>query len=207
MPSWFNNRKGLLPNIFTSLHAISSLRQLAQRTPASSPSKLRPMPEPPWQVSPVYAFTEAMAYTQLNATTDSAGSAAFDTDDFTEDQHRFRADYLGHQFWTDLVTIPAATTATLAIPHRVTGVTVTSAAGPAAGHDSLSLLGKRCILGPQCAKPMLRAWFNLTCLQGSALNSGRICPVPSTGAICWKFPPAAFRKPPFQPAGENIGSP
>ncbi|MFZ5571308.1 MAG: carboxypeptidase regulatory-like domain-containing protein [Thermodesulfobacteriota bacterium] len=79
---------------------------------------------------PVYAFTQAGAYTGLVRTTDPAGRAAFDPAAFNEGSHTFRIDYLGRQFWSDPVSLPGATALDVVIPTETVSLDVTTAAGP-----------------------------------------------------------------------------
>ncbi len=81
----------------------------------------------------VYAFTEAGSYTGTYATTDENGAAIFDPDNFTEGNYKFRVDYLGQQFWSDIVSLPGIYAVDVIIDEEAVEVTVTSAGGPAAG--------------------------------------------------------------------------
>jgi hypothetical protein len=81
----------------------------------------------------VHAFTEASAYTGLNAATDENGRAAFARESFAEGTYRFRIDYLGSQFWTADISLPQTPGVTLVIDHETAAVTVTTAAGAAQG--------------------------------------------------------------------------
>ncbi|MCG8687942.1 MAG: Ig-like domain-containing protein, partial [Desulfobacterales bacterium] len=69
----------------------------------------------------VYAFSSSGSYLGLNAVTDDGGIATLDLSD---GDYRFRADYLGYQFWTGTVTLPEAGSETLSIPHENVTVTV-----------------------------------------------------------------------------------
>ena len=82
----------------------------------------------------VYAFTESGVYTGKNATTDASGTALLGADsDFDPGAYQFRADYLGHQFWSDPVALPDNPETTIAIPVETAQVSVVSASQPAAG--------------------------------------------------------------------------
>lgn len=81
----------------------------------------------------VYAFTEAGAYTGVNAITDAEGTAVFAIDAFDPAAYRFRADYLGDQFWSETVSIPETTTIDLPIAVETVSVTVAAAAGTVSG--------------------------------------------------------------------------
>ncbi|MFH1980587.1 MAG: putative Ig domain-containing protein [Pseudomonadota bacterium] len=79
----------------------------------------------------IYAFTEAGAYTGKNAVTDETGAAVFLVEDFAEGRYRFRADYLGGQFWSADTLLPVATVS-LVIAEETVTVDV-SGAGDGAG--------------------------------------------------------------------------
>ncbi len=82
----------------------------------------------------VYAFTEAGAYTGTSAVTDENGMADFGSpNDFTAGNYKFRADYLGGQFWSDPVGLPQTAWVELVIEAETAEVTVTTAAGLAPG--------------------------------------------------------------------------
>lgn len=81
----------------------------------------------------VYAFTKTGSYTGLNAITDDTGLALFDPNDFEEDLYRFRADYLGNQFWTDFVTQPDSEPVQLLISEQTIAVNVSISSGPLSG--------------------------------------------------------------------------
>ncbi|MDX9786619.1 MAG: chitobiase/beta-hexosaminidase C-terminal domain-containing protein [Desulfobacterales bacterium] len=75
----------------------------------------------------VYLFSTAGTYLGLFKTTDAHGTAAFDLADGT---YTFRIDYLGHQFWSDPVSVPDVMTADITIGHAATEVTVTTRNSP-----------------------------------------------------------------------------
>ncbi len=79
----------------------------------------------------VYAFTQAGAYTGIHAQTDAGGKAAFDPAAFNAGAYKFRADYLGRQFWTTVATLPGTALINLVIPTETVTLAVTTAAGPA----------------------------------------------------------------------------
>ena len=81
----------------------------------------------------VYAFTSSGAYTGFTAVADQSGAAVFLLEDFAEGVYRFRADYLGSQFWSADVGLPQTSLVPLVIDHEIAEVTVVTAAGPAAG--------------------------------------------------------------------------
>ena len=79
----------------------------------------------------IYAFSEGGSYLGLNADTDQTGIASFNPDDFAAGNVKFRAEYLGVQFWSDPVTLPGSYSASILIPVTPVTVSVTTAAGPA----------------------------------------------------------------------------
>ncbi len=81
----------------------------------------------------VYAFTESGSYTGKYATTDGSGTALFDLEDFADGTYKFRVDYLGSQFWSQVITIPGATAVEVVIEEETVEVTVTTGSGPAEG--------------------------------------------------------------------------
>jgi hypothetical protein len=70
---------------------------------------------------PVYAFSSAGSYLGISKQTDAAGFAAFD---LSIGRYKFRADYLGYSFWTDIIEVPLNLSNTLTIPHQNTAITV-----------------------------------------------------------------------------------
>ncbi len=66
-------------------------------------------------------FDEAGRDLGLSSTTGAAGKVHFDLPD---GDYRVRADYLGHQFWSGVLTVPDVAGIELIIPRRETGVTV-----------------------------------------------------------------------------------
>jgi hypothetical protein len=68
-----------------------------------------------------YVFSENGSYLGLHEATDSEGRASFD---LSEGTFKFRVDYLGYLFWTDIYNIPATSSETLTIPHQDVTVTV-----------------------------------------------------------------------------------
>ncbi len=81
----------------------------------------------------VYAFTGAGAYTGEYDTTDGDGIARFSPQDFAGGDYKFRVDYIGNQFWSDVITLPDTYTIELIIQEETVEVTVTTASGPAHG--------------------------------------------------------------------------
>jgi len=71
-------------------------------------------------------FTSGGTYLGITAQTDDQGEVAFDLSD---GDYRFRADYLGYQFWTDVVTLPTTLSDILTIPHQDVTVTVNEVYG------------------------------------------------------------------------------
>jgi len=78
----------------------------------------------------VYAFTESGSYTGVNATTDENGTAIFDSDSFNAGNYKFRVDYLGSQFWSQVITLPETLSVDVIIEEETAEVTVTTASGP-----------------------------------------------------------------------------
>lgn len=70
---------------------------------------------------PVYAFSSAGSYLGISKQTDATGFAAFD---LSNGRYKFRADYLGYSFWSDIMEIPQSLSTTLTIPHQNTAITV-----------------------------------------------------------------------------------
>ena len=81
----------------------------------------------------VYAFTEAGAYTGITAVTDAAGKAVFDPAALGAGTYKFRADYLGSQFWSEAVALPGASAATIQIAEETATIEITLGAAPATG--------------------------------------------------------------------------
>jgi YD repeat-containing protein len=81
----------------------------------------------------VYAFTATGSYTGKSATTDSNGTGRFARQDLPDGAYKFRVDYLGYQFWSEVVTIPAASSVDVTIPQEQVEVQVTTSTGPASG--------------------------------------------------------------------------
>jgi hypothetical protein len=71
-----------------------------------------------------YAFTESGSYTGHNATTDQNGIGHYDPADLSDGTYKFRIDYLGYQFWSDMVEVPTALSEIVTIPHESVAVTV-----------------------------------------------------------------------------------
>jgi hypothetical protein len=81
----------------------------------------------------VYAFTESGSYTEKHSTTDSNGTAAFDSSLFTSGNYKFRADYLGYQFWSQVITLPDILSIDLIIEEETAEVMAITAAVPSSG--------------------------------------------------------------------------
>jgi uncharacterized GH25 family protein len=69
----------------------------------------------------VYLFNPAGSYLGLNQTTDAAGQAAFD---LSAGSYKVRIDWLGYQFWSEVVTVTADTTLLVPIPHKLVKITL-----------------------------------------------------------------------------------
>ncbi len=81
----------------------------------------------------VYAFTESGAYTGKYAVTDESGIAEFGLGDFADNSYKFRADYLGDQFWSDVIAIPGAYATQVQIREEPATLTVTRSGTPVEG--------------------------------------------------------------------------
>jgi len=68
-----------------------------------------------------YAFNAAGSYLGLTRTTDNGGQAFYG---LADGNYKFRIDYLGSQFWTDVVTVPTTMSLTKIIAHRNVTITV-----------------------------------------------------------------------------------
>jgi hypothetical protein len=81
----------------------------------------------------VYAFTASGAYTGVHANTDPEGKAVFDIAALPPGAYQFRADHLGCRFWSDTVFIPENAVVPIFIEEETVPVTISTAAGSAAG--------------------------------------------------------------------------
>ncbi|MCJ7683172.1 MAG: chitobiase/beta-hexosaminidase C-terminal domain-containing protein, partial [Desulfobacteraceae bacterium] len=81
----------------------------------------------------VYAFTESGSYTGKNSTTDESGTALFALEDFDDGTYKFRVDYLGSQFWSQVITIPGTAAIEIMIEEETVTVAVTTGSGPVEG--------------------------------------------------------------------------
>lgn len=72
----------------------------------------------------VYAFTAAGSFTGKSALTDADGAATFDPVQFAADDYKFRADYLGSQFWSVPLSLPENLQAQIVIEEESTEITV-----------------------------------------------------------------------------------
>jgi hypothetical protein len=81
----------------------------------------------------VYAFTQSGTYTGKSGTTNSAGIATIDTSTLASGNYKFRADYLGGQLWSQVVTLPDTSSVNLTIETSTAQITATTAVGPATG--------------------------------------------------------------------------
>jgi YD repeat-containing protein len=81
----------------------------------------------------VYAFTGSGSYTGKSATTDENGQARFMQQALADGAYKFRVDYMGYQFWSEVVTIPAVSSVEVTIPVEQVEVQVTTSTGPASG--------------------------------------------------------------------------
>jgi YD repeat-containing protein len=76
-----------------------------------------------------YAFNVGGSYLGLSGVTSSSGQVTYNLSD---GNYKFRIDYLGYQFWSDVVTVPTAMSVTKTIPHQSVNITVT---GSLAGNN------------------------------------------------------------------------
>ncbi|MBW1812306.1 MAG: DUF2341 domain-containing protein [Deltaproteobacteria bacterium] len=88
--------------------------------------RVEKVPDNPMIDIPVYVFSAAGSYLGINARTDDQGQVAFDLSD---GDYKFRADYLGYQFWTDTSTVPTTLEDVLTIPHQDVAITVNEVYG------------------------------------------------------------------------------
>ncbi len=70
---------------------------------------------------PVYVFTSGGSYLGMTSQTDDQGEVSFDLSD---GDYKFRADYLGYQFWSNVSTVPTTLSDVLTIPHHNVPITV-----------------------------------------------------------------------------------
>ena len=75
---------------------------------------------------PVYVFGTSGAYLGITGATDESGKVSFD---LADGDYRFRADYMGYQFWTSDSTVPNVLSDMLSIPHSDVTVTVNEVYG------------------------------------------------------------------------------
>lgn len=68
-----------------------------------------------------YAFSATGLYLGLSGTTGSNGQVSYS---LADGSYKFRIDYLGSQFWTDVVTVPTAMSLTKTIAHQSVTITV-----------------------------------------------------------------------------------
>lgn len=81
----------------------------------------------------VYAFTAAGTFTGIYATTGPDGKAIFDIDALSPTAYRFRADYLGRQFWSPIEAIPETFAIPILIEEEAVTVTADAASGAVTG--------------------------------------------------------------------------
>jgi len=72
---------------------------------------------------PVYVFNSGGSYLGMSGQTNDQGEVSFDLSD---GDYKFRADYLGYQFWSSVFTIPGTLSDILTIPHQDVTITVES---------------------------------------------------------------------------------
>jgi len=115
----------------------------------------------------IYAFNEAGSYLGLSADTDQNGVAVFQPIDFPQGNVKFRAEYLGTQFWSDLIALPGSFTATISIPVETVTISVATAAGPAENVKVYVFTGTGSYLG----------------LNGTTLSDGTVVFTLPAGAV------------------------
>jgi len=69
----------------------------------------------------IYAFKQSGVYINLNADSNGNGQVSFKLSDGS---YKFRADYLGYRFWSDVYTVPTSLSGALLIPHLNITITV-----------------------------------------------------------------------------------
>lgn len=75
---------------------------------------------------PVYVFSSSGSYLGINAHTDDQGQVSFD---LADGDYKFRADYFGYQFFSDVYTVPGTLSDVLTITHQDVTVTVNQVYG------------------------------------------------------------------------------
>jgi YD repeat-containing protein len=68
-----------------------------------------------------YVFNEGGSYLGFFGATNGSGQVAFN---LSNGNYKFRVDYMGYPFWTDLYTVPTTLAGTFAIPHQNSVITV-----------------------------------------------------------------------------------
>jgi len=77
-----------------------------------------------------YVFNSQGAYLGLNGVADTDGRVSFDLSDGS---YKFRVDYMGAQFWSDVFTVPDVLSAGVLIDHETAEVMVETPGGPVEG--------------------------------------------------------------------------
>ncbi|HPA15653.1 MAG TPA: DUF6531 domain-containing protein, partial [Desulfobacterales bacterium] len=95
----------------------------------------------------VYAFTEAGAYTGIRAVTNPDGRAVFDLSALADGGYKFRADYLGSQFWSEPIILPESTGTSIQIPEETATLQVTQGGVPREGVNVYLFNGAEAYLG------------------------------------------------------------
>lgn len=75
----------------------------------------------------VYLFKENGTYTNVSATTDASGNAAFNVGSLTSGNYKFRVDYLGYQFWSGVLNLPGSAQTMVLIAEETAEVTLSPA--------------------------------------------------------------------------------
>jgi len=75
-----------------------------------------------------YVFTETGSYLGVYGTTDENGQVSFD---LATGQFKYRVDYLGYQYWSNVYEVPTTLNDILTIPHQEVTITVEALYGTA----------------------------------------------------------------------------
>jgi len=71
----------------------------------------------------VYAFKESGSYLGLSGSTNVSGQVSFN---LADGSYKYRVDYLGYQFWSDVYSVPVTLSGVFSIPHQDLTLTVRS---------------------------------------------------------------------------------
>ncbi len=90
----------------------------------------------------VYAFTSSGSYAGKYAVTGEDGIALFEPEELSIGSYKFRVDYLGQNFWSEVVAIPGASAVDLVIGEETAVVAVMTATGPVAAGTKVYLFSE-----------------------------------------------------------------